>query len=36
MGASAAVTNAATDPLGNENITMPASPARVWAAIHGA
>ncbi len=36
IGASAAVINAVTDAIGNENITMPASPARVWAAIHGA
>jgi carbon-monoxide dehydrogenase large subunit len=35
IGASAAVINAITDAIGTEKIEMPATPARVWAAIHG-
>jgi carbon-monoxide dehydrogenase large subunit len=35
IGASAAVINAITDAIGNNNLTMPASPDRVWHAIHG-
>src|SRR4030088_3131316 len=35
IGASAAVINAITDAIGNENLAMPASPDRVWHAIHG-
>ncbi len=34
-GASAAVINAITDAIGTEKIEMPATPDRVWAAIHG-
>jgi carbon-monoxide dehydrogenase large subunit len=33
IGASAAVINAITDAIGNENLVMPATPDRVWAAI---
>ena len=36
IGASAAVINAITDAIGTEKIEMPATPARVWAAIHNA
>ena len=35
IGASAAVINAITDAIGTEKIEMPATPDRVWAAIHG-
>jgi carbon-monoxide dehydrogenase large subunit len=35
IGASAAVINAITDAIGNNNLSMPASPDRVWHAIHG-
>ena len=35
IGASAAVINAITDAIGNNNLTMPATPDRVWHAIHG-
>src|SRR5258708_39787102 len=35
IGASAAVINAITDAIGNNNLAMPASPDRVWHAIHG-
>jgi carbon-monoxide dehydrogenase large subunit len=35
IGASAAVINAITNAIGHERIEMPASPARVWNAIHG-
>ena len=35
IGASAAVINAITDAIGTEKIEMPATPARVWAAIQG-
>src|SRR4030095_7354398 len=35
IGASAAVINAITDAIGNENLAMPATPDRVWHAIHG-
>ncbi|MDQ8727201.1 xanthine dehydrogenase family protein molybdopterin-binding subunit [Bradyrhizobium sp. LHD-71] len=34
IGASAAVINAITDAIGTEKIEMPATPDRVWAAIH--
>jgi aerobic carbon-monoxide dehydrogenase large subunit len=34
IGASAAVINAITDAIGNNQLTMPASPDRVWHAIH--
>jgi carbon-monoxide dehydrogenase large subunit len=36
IGASAAVINAITDAIGTEKIEMPATPSRVWAAIHNA
>ena len=35
IGASAAVINAITDAIGNNNLAMPATPDRVWHAIHG-
>ncbi|MEZ5762846.1 MAG: xanthine dehydrogenase family protein molybdopterin-binding subunit [Xanthobacteraceae bacterium] len=35
IGASAAVINAITNAIGHEKIEMPATPARVWNAIHG-
>jgi carbon-monoxide dehydrogenase large subunit len=35
IGASAAVINAITDAIGNNNLDMPATPDRVWHAIHG-
>jgi carbon-monoxide dehydrogenase large subunit len=35
IGASAAVINAITDAIGNNNLEMPATPDRVWHAIHG-
>jgi carbon-monoxide dehydrogenase large subunit len=35
IGASAAVINAITDAIGHEKIEMPATPDRVWTAIHG-
>ena len=35
IGASAAVINAITDAIGSNKIEMPASPHRVWHAIHG-
>lgn len=35
IGASAAVINAITDAIGTEKLAMPATPARVWNAIHG-
>jgi carbon-monoxide dehydrogenase large subunit len=35
IGASAAVINAITNAIGHERIEMPASPDRVWNAIHG-
>jgi carbon-monoxide dehydrogenase large subunit len=28
------VINAITDALGHENLTMPATPQKVWAAVH--
>ncbi len=34
IGASAAVINAITDAIGNNNLEMPATPDRVWHAIH--
>jgi carbon-monoxide dehydrogenase large subunit len=34
IGASAAVINAITDAIGNNDLAMPASPYRVWHAIH--
>jgi carbon-monoxide dehydrogenase large subunit len=35
IGSSAATINAITDAIGNNKLEMPATPARVWAAIHG-
>ena len=35
IGASAAVINAITDAIGNNTLEMPATPDRVWHAIHG-
>jgi carbon-monoxide dehydrogenase large subunit len=35
IGASAAVINAITDAISNNNLEMPATPDRVWHAIHG-
>jgi carbon-monoxide dehydrogenase large subunit len=35
IGASAAVINAITDAIGNNKLEMPATPDRVWRAIHG-
>ena len=35
IGASAAVINAITDAIGNNGLEMPATPDRVWHAIHG-
>jgi len=35
IGASAAVINAITDAIGNNKLEMPATPSRVWHAIHG-
>ncbi len=35
IGASAAVINAITDAIGNNELAMPATPDRVWHAIHG-
>ena len=35
IGASAAVINAITDAIGNNQLEMPATPDRVWHAIHG-
>jgi carbon-monoxide dehydrogenase large subunit len=35
IGAAAAVINAITDAIGNNKLEMPASPDRVWHAIHG-
>jgi len=34
IGSSAAVINAITDAIGNDNLVMPASPVRVWNAMH--
>ena len=36
IGASAAVINAITDAIGNNKLEMPATPDRVWHAIHAA
>ncbi|MDA9522266.1 carbon monoxide dehydrogenase [Bradyrhizobium sp. CCBAU 11434] len=36
IGASAAVINAITDAIGNNNLEMPATPDRVWRTIHAA
>ena len=35
IGSPPAVINAITDALGHENLTMPATPLKVWQAIHG-
>ena len=35
IGASAAVINAITDAIGNNKLEMPATPDRVWHAVHG-
>jgi carbon-monoxide dehydrogenase large subunit len=35
IGSSAAVINAITDAIGNNKLEMPATPDRVWHAIHG-
>lgn len=35
IGSPPAVINAITDAIGNNNLTMPATPAKVWAALHG-
>jgi aerobic carbon-monoxide dehydrogenase large subunit len=35
IGSPPAVINAITDAIGNNNLTMPATPAKVWAAMHG-
>ena len=35
IGASAAVINAITDAIGHNRLEMPATPDRVWHAIHG-
>ena len=35
IGSSPAVINAITDAIGNNNLAMPATPDRVWHAIHG-
>ena len=35
IGATPAVINAITDAIGNNKLEMPASPDRVWHAIHG-
>ena len=35
IGASAAVINAITDAIGHNKLEMPATPDRVWRAIHG-
>jgi carbon-monoxide dehydrogenase large subunit len=35
IGASAAVINAITDAIGSNKLEMPATPDRVWHAIHG-
>ncbi len=35
IGSSAATINAITDAIGDNRLEMPATPARVWAAIHG-
>jgi carbon-monoxide dehydrogenase large subunit len=35
IGSSAAVINAITDAIGNDRLEMPATPHRVWHAIHG-
>jgi carbon-monoxide dehydrogenase large subunit len=35
IGSSAATINAITDAIGNNRLEMPATPVRVWAAIHG-
>ncbi|MDR3468206.1 MAG: xanthine dehydrogenase family protein molybdopterin-binding subunit [Xanthobacteraceae bacterium] len=34
IGSSAAVINAITDAIGNDNLVMPATPVRVWNAVH--
>jgi aerobic carbon-monoxide dehydrogenase large subunit len=34
IGSPPAVINAITDALGHENLTMPATPQKVWAAVH--
>ena len=36
IGSPPAVMNAITDAIGTNDLTMPASPSRVWAAIHAA
>jgi carbon-monoxide dehydrogenase large subunit len=36
IGSPPAVINAITDAIGNNSLTMPATPQKVWAAIHGA
>jgi len=36
IGSPPAVINAITDAIGTENLTMPATPQKVWAAIHSA
>ena len=35
IGSPPAVINAITDAIGNNKLEMPATPDRVWAAIHG-
>jgi carbon-monoxide dehydrogenase large subunit len=35
IGASAAVINAITDAIANNKLEMPATPDRLWHAIHG-
>jgi aerobic carbon-monoxide dehydrogenase large subunit len=34
IGSPPAVINAITDAIGNNNLTMPATPSKVWAAAH--
>ena len=36
IGSPPAVINAITDAIGTNDLTMPATPSRVWAAIHAA
>jgi carbon-monoxide dehydrogenase large subunit len=36
IGATPAVINAITDAIGNNDLQMPATPARVWAALNAA
>ncbi|WP_075216862.1 xanthine dehydrogenase family protein molybdopterin-binding subunit [Mongoliimonas terrestris] len=36
IGSPPAVINAITDAIGNNNLSMPATPAKVWAAVHAA